>query len=221
VDAFGGVRRSGGLSGLERRTPAGVGPGQPGRRRPVIVGLGGSSRPDSATQRALNAVMRMASQAGAETVVLGPAELDLPPYPPDRRVERVPAARRLISEINRADGLVLASPDYHGGVSGLLKNALDYLHDLNDLPRPCLEARAVGLVVCSERPDTAGGTLTALRSIVHALGGWPTPLGITLNSLDAAAIDAFGNLSDPVMAERFGTLTDQIMGFAYAWSHLI
>lgn len=187
----------------------------------MIVGLGGSSRPESATQRALTAVMRMASQAGAETVVLGPAELDLPPYPPDRRVERVPAAHRLLSEVSRADGLVLASPDYHGGVSGLLKNALDYLHDLSGLPRPCLEARAVGLLVCFERPDTAGSTLTALRSIVHALGGWPTPLGITLNSLDAGAIDSFGNLNDPVMAERFGALTDQIMGFAYAWSHLI
>jgi NAD(P)H-dependent FMN reductase len=41
--------------------------------------------------------------------------------------DRPPAALRLLSALRRADGLIIATPTYHGGVSGLLKNALDYL----------------------------------------------------------------------------------------------
>ena len=29
-----------------------------------------------------------------------------------------------------ADGLLVASPGYHGGISGMMKNALDYVEDL-------------------------------------------------------------------------------------------
>ncbi|MBL7499921.1 NAD(P)H-dependent oxidoreductase [Frankia sp. CNm7] len=207
-----------GAPGLERRTP-GVGPGQAGRRRPLIVGLCGSSRPESPTMRALGAATRMLAQAGAETVMLSVTELDLPPYQPDSD-ERPPGVRRLVGEISRADGLVIAAPDYLGGTSGLIKNALDYLWDLRDAPRPCLDARPVGLLACEEGSGV-GGALPALRATVHALGGWPTPLGIRLTQQECATIDPYGAIASPAVADRFGTLTDQMMGFCYAWSHLI
>ncbi|WP_241834845.1 NADPH-dependent FMN reductase [Pseudofrankia asymbiotica] len=204
--------------GLERRN-SGHGPGQSGRRRPLIVGIGGSARIDSPTMRALGAAARMLAQAGAETVMLSVAELDLPPYQPDGK-ERSAAVRRLVSEVRRAEGLVIAAPDYHGGTSGALKNALDYLWDLGETPRPGLDARPVGLLACDEGPG-AGGALATLRATVHALGGWPTPLGVSLNRQECATIDQYGAISSPAIAGRFDTLTDQIMGFAYAWSHLI
>jgi FMN reductase len=205
-------------AGLERRNPA-VGPGQPGRRRPLIVGLGGSPRPDASTMRALGAAIKMVAQAGAETVILSLAELELPSYQPDSG-ERSAGARRLVGEIGRADGLLIAAPDYLGGTSSLVTNALDYLWDLRDAPRPCLEARPVGLLACDEGPG-AGGALPALRARVHALGGWPTPLGLSLSKHESAAIDPYGAIANPSVADRFETLTDQVMGFAYAWSHLI
>ena len=205
-------------AGLERRN-AGVGPGQSGRRRPLLVALGGSTRSDSPTMRALGAATKMLAQAGAETVMLSVAELDLPPYQPDAK-ERPTAARRLVGEIGRADGLIIAAPDYLGGTSGVLINALDYLWELRDAPRPCLDARPVGLLACEEGPG-AGGALGVLRTRVHALGGWPTPLGITLTKHESASIDGYGAVASPAVAARFDTLTDQVMGFLYAWSHLI
>jgi len=203
---------------LDRRN-AGVGPGNSGRRRPLIVGIGGSARIDSPAMRALGASTRMLAQAGAETVMFSVAELDLPPYHPDGK-DRTQGVRRLVGEVRRADGLVIAAPDYHGGTSGALKNALDYLWDLGDTPRPGLDARPVGLLACDEGPG-AGGALSALRATVHALGGWPTPLGVSLGRQECAAIDQYGAIASPQVAARFDTLTDQIMGFAYAWSHLI
>jgi FMN reductase len=204
-------------SGLERRNP-GAGLGGASRRRPLIVGLGGSGRTDSPTMRALGAAIRMAAQSGAETVILNLVELELPPYAPDG--ERGAAARRLVSDIGRCDALMIAAPDYHGGTSGLLTNALDYVWDLRGAARPCLEARAVGLLACDEGPG-AGNALAVLRGRIHALGGWPTPMGVRLTRQDSAAIDPYGAIADAGVAERFDTLTDQVMGFAYAWSHMI
>ena len=56
-------------------------------------------------------------------------DFTLPFYDP-AMVGRPLAARHLIEEVRHADGVVLVSPGYHGTVSGLVKNALDYLEDL-------------------------------------------------------------------------------------------
>jgi FMN reductase len=197
---------------------AGRGPvdGAGGGWRPLIVGMGGTTRPDSSTHRALAATLRLAEAAGAETVLLGSADLDLPIYAPERP-ERSPAALRLLAEVGRADGVVIATPGYHGGVSGLVKNALDYLEDLRESPRPYLDGRAVGLVVCAHGPQAGGSTLSSLRSIVHALRGWPTPLGVMINSSEPL-LDAGGAVRDPETEARLCLLADQVVGFARAWS---
>ena len=42
--------------------------------------------------------------------------------------------------------MIVATPGYHGGLSGLVKNALDYIEDLANDDRPYLEGRVVGTV---------------------------------------------------------------------------
>jgi FMN reductase len=179
---------------------------------PRILGIGGTTRPNSSTHRALAAALAAAEACGAETVLLGSADLDLPMYAPERP-KRTPAARRLIDEVAAADGLIIASPGYHGGVSGLVKNALDYVEDLRDAPRCYLDGRAVGLIVCANGWQATSTTLTALRSITHALRGWPTPLGVTINSTEPI-FDAAGALRDAVVADRLRTLGEQVVSFA-------
>ena len=84
----------------------------------------------------------------------------------------------MVEAVRAADGLIIASPGYHGSISGLVKNALDGLEDLRDDVRPYLDGRAVGLIVRADGPQAGDSTLAALRAIVHALRGWPTPLGV-------------------------------------------
>jgi FMN reductase len=64
-----------------------------------------------------------------------------------------------VAEVERADGIVIASPGYHGGISGMVKNALDYLEDLRDAPRPYLTVktseRGIGLNGTVESPELA------------------------------------------------------------------
>jgi len=70
--------------------PAGFG------RAPLIVGLGGTLRANSSTEKALRVVLRAADSLGAETLLLGGAELDLPLYAPDRP-DRTAEAARLVA----------------------------------------------------------------------------------------------------------------------------
>jgi FMN reductase len=180
----------------------------------TVVGIGGSMREDSQSERALGVVLHSARLAGAETVAITGPELVLPFYDPTVR-ERSRAAHRLVEALQAADGVVLVSPGYHGTVSGLVKNALDYVEDLRTDARPYLDGRAVGCVAIALGWQAAVTTLTALRSIVHALRGWPTPLGAALNSAEMS-FDDRGVSSDPRVEHTLRTIGEQVVEFAQA-----
>lgn len=178
----------------------------------TVVGIGGSMRADSQSERAMRVVLEGARAAGAATVALAGPDLILPFYDP-AVAERTAVADRLVEELRAADGVVLVSPGYHGTVSGLLKNALDYVEDLRTDPRPYLDGRAVGCVAMAQGWQATVTTLTALRSIVHALRGWPTPLGAALNSGEVG-FDGRGNPSDPAVDRTLRTIGEQVVQFA-------
>lgn len=152
---------------------------------PLIVGIGGTLRPQSSSERALAVSLEAARAAGARTQLIAGPELSFPPY--EFGVPRASNAERYISILRQCDGLIIASPSYHGGIPGLLKNAIDYIEDLARDERPYLTDRGVGLIVCAAGWQAVGVTLTGLRSVVHALRGWPTPLGAGLNTLERGA----------------------------------
>jgi FMN reductase len=181
-----------------------------------VIGIGGSMRPGSQSERALGIVLAGAEEAGAKITVMTGPDLVLPFYDP-AVTSRTAAARRLVEEIRAADGVVLVSPGYHGTVSGLVKNALDYLEDLRDDRRPYLDGRAVGCVAAAQGWQAAVTTLTALRSIVHALRGWPTPLGGAINAAEVT-FDADGGCSDDRVAATLRTIGHQVVEFALARS---
>jgi FMN reductase len=182
-------------------------------RTPLIVGLGGSEREGSVTEACLRETLQAAEQSGARVKVFSAGALDLPMFNPtiSDRSERAVA---LVEAARECDGLVLASPAYHGGLSGLVKNALDYLEDLHDDPRPYLDGRAVGCVVCAYGGQATATTLASLRNIVHALRGWPTPLGVTVSSEPVPVRD--GMVTDEQLRSRLHIMGRQVVEFAQA-----
>jgi FMN reductase len=179
-------------------------------RRPVVVGFGGTTRADSSTARALAIALDVAEQHGAETSLFTANDIALPLYDPDAPLDE--RALRFIAEVRRADGVIIASPGYHGGPSGLVKNALDHLEELRNDARPYLHGLGVGCIVCASGWQAATTTLTSLRSTVHALRGWPTPLGVAINSLDSngAGEDGFGDS----VQRQLEILGEQVVTFA-------
>ncbi|HXU99384.1 MAG TPA: NAD(P)H-dependent oxidoreductase [Caulobacteraceae bacterium] len=183
---------------------------------PLIVGLGGTLRPGSTSETALARALAAAEACGARTELFGGAFLAaLPIYDP--RLQGPNAERdRLLETIGHADGVIIASPGYHGSISGLVKNALDCLEDLREGQRPYLDGRAVGCIVTATGAQAGGSTLAALRAIVHALRGWPTPFGAMLGS--NGLFDAAGAFADPRDAWQVETVAAQVVAFARAWS---
>jgi FMN reductase len=180
--------------------------------RPFILGIGGTTRPGSSTELALQVSLRAAEAAGAETAMIGGAELQLPMYDP--AVPGLPpGAERLISLTRRCHGLIIASPGYHGTMSGMIKNAIDYIEELAKDPVPYLDGRAVGCIAAAYGWQATGTTLVALRTMVHSLRGWPTPMGAGINS-GQKLFDAEGRCTDDGARNQLEIVGQQVVAFA-------
>ena len=179
---------------------------------PFIVGLGGTTRPGSTSERALQAALAHAQALGCETLALTGPQLPSDIFDPTQP-ERSEAARTLVAALRRADGVLIATPAYHGGLSGLVKNALDFTEDLRGDERVYLQGRAVGCIVCAEGAQAMGSTLASLRAIVHALRGWPTPFGATINS-SAKPFGGPGQPTDAAAVQACELVAAEVVGFA-------
>jgi len=178
--------------------------------RPYIVGIGGTARPDSTSERALRASLLSLERLGARTELFGADALNLPLYDGSALG---PAAERMVGAIRRCDGLIIATPAYHGTLSGLVKNALDYFEELRADERPYLEGRAVGCIVCAWGPQAIGTAIVSVRSTIHALRGWPTPMAAGISSA-GLSFDEHGTCMDPAAQQQLELVAQQVWEFA-------
>ncbi len=180
--------------------------------RPFIVGIGGTTGANSSSERALKAALAAAERHGAATEIVSGNDLMMPMYTPDVS-SRTEQALRLISLLRRSDGIIVATPAYHGVMSGLIKNALDYVEDLRGDDRVYLDGRAVGCIVAAAGWQAIGTTLGALRSMIHALRGWPTPSSAAFNTLEPGFSSE--SVFDPVSPDRqLDLIAKQVVSFA-------
>ncbi|WP_419321299.1 NADPH-dependent FMN reductase [Caulobacter sp. ErkDOM-E] len=180
--------------------------------RPFVVGIGGTAGGTSSTERALAIAMKAAAARGVDTQMFGGEFLArLPIYVP-KAPQRTAEEIQFVETVRRADGLVIASPGYHGSVSGMIKNALDLLEETARDSRVYLSGMPVGLVVTAYGWQATGSTISALRSIVHALRGWPTPMAAAINT-SASRFGDDGTCEDPAVTAQLGLIGDQVADF--------
>ena len=181
--------------------------------RPLIVGIGGTLRPGSSTEKALACSLRTAEAAGCETRLLGGAFLATLPIFDPRPGDVSEAQTALADAVRAADGIIVASPGYHGSISGVIKNALDTLEITGRDAQPYLSSKPVGTIITAAGAQAGGTTLMALRAIIHALRGWPTPFGAALNAANDL-FDGDGGCRDEKDAWQLDTVAEQVMEFA-------
>jgi FMN reductase len=169
-------------------------------------------RKNSSTECALRISLDAASAAGAETLLLSGKDIAVPHYDPDLPIDS-PECARLVDALARCDGLIVASPAYHGTVSGLVKNAIDYTDQLRQRGRNYLDGVAIGLIVCSGGWQAGGQTLVTMRAIAHALRGWPTPFGVVMNT-SISNFDGSGACVEPRSQAQLETVGKQVVQFA-------
>lgn len=143
---------------------------------PFVVGVGGTLRANSTSETALRTALTGAEAAGARVELFAATDLDLPFYDP-KAPQRSEAAARLVAALRAADGVIVSSPGYHGGISGLIKNALDYTEDMAGDERVYLDGLPFGCIGVAYGSQAAVTVLANLRAIAHALRAFPTPYG--------------------------------------------
>lgn len=178
----------------------------------LVVGIGGSTSAGSVTNLLLRACLDETAALGARTLAFTGGQLaGLPIFDANGALPAA-ASAAMIEAVRAADAVIIATPGYHGGMSGLVKNAIDHLEVLRDDERPYLDGRAVGVIVVAAGWQACGTALVSVRSAIHALRGWPTPFGVTVNSAEQTApVD--GRL-DPRTIGALRILATQLTDFA-------
>jgi FMN reductase len=168
-----------------------------------IVGIAGSLRADSYSQMALKIAAEKVQALGAEVEILDLREMDLPFCNGGDEYPNHPDVQRLQAAFRNADGLILVSPEYHGSVSGVLKNALDLMSFDQ------LSAKVAGFITILGGQSNSNA-LNDLRLILRWVHAWSIPEQIAIGQ----AWQAFtpeGKLSDEKLSQRLDQFAQSLV----------
>ncbi|WP_422661938.1 NADPH-dependent FMN reductase [Pannus brasiliensis] len=168
-----------------------------------IVGISGSLRDGSYSARALEEAIDRARKLGAEVELLDLRQLSLPFCDGGDEYPDYPDVEKLRHAVRSADGLILATPEYHGSVSGVLKNALDLLSFEH------LSGKVAGTI------SVLGGqsnnnALNDLRVILRWVHAWVIPEQVAIGQA-WKAFDNDGKLIDEKLSERLDTFARSLV----------
>jgi chromate reductase len=163
-------------------------------RPPRILAVAGSMRSGSFNRKLLQVAVQ-AAEKEAEVDLVDLRELNLPLYDGDLEAsEGLPeGAVRFKERILRANGLLIASPEYNQSIPGTFKNAIDWA---SRGPGDVFENKMAALMGASPGGFGAGRSLLHLRHVLTALGVWLVPSQVTLSRAHQA-FDPEGALKDP------------------------
>jgi NAD(P)H-dependent FMN reductase len=168
-----------------------------------VVAVCGSLREASRTRVSLEHALRGVRDAGGTGDLLDLRTFDLPPFDADDEAQG--DTERFTAAVRTADAVILGTPMYHGSVSGVLKNAIDYC-GFDEF-----EGKTVGLLAVAggSFPVTA---LEHLRSICRALDAWVLPHQAAVPR-SSANVDPDG-ITDEGLAERVFVLGRRTVEYA-------
>ena len=178
-----------------------------------ILGIGGSVRAVSRNRVVTRGLLALAEESGAEVIFADVRELGLPVYDEDIPLTEQPANLHwLIGRIQEADGFIVESPNYHGTITGAIKNVLDAAHIMHGNQGTYFDGRPVGLA------GFGGATTTnVINALYHAVRGMrglvvPTTVAVTGNDLEMTGAD--GRIVSEAVLARGRTMVAEILEIA-------
>ena len=185
-----------------------------------IIALAGSTRTQSYNRQLVQIAARAAAGQGATVQIVDLADYDIPLFSEDLEAVAVPSGVIALKQLlAQSQGLLLASPEYNGSISGVLKNALDWLSrpsqgfEMN----AAFKGKAAGIMAAS--PGGYGGArgLAHVREVLGNLGMELHPVQVTV----PAAYEAFdeqGELLDGALARAVQDLAAGVVEMAHTVS---
>ena len=179
---------------------------------PRLLAFAGSTRTHSLNQRLLDIAVTAAREAGAEVTAVRLRDFDLPLYDGDLEATAFPArADELRALFIEHDGFLIATPEYNGSVSGVLKNAIDWASRPRTgeslIALPAFRGKVAGIMSASESPFGGLRGLAHLRQILGTIQTVVATEQVAVPHADRAfdetgLIDPMPRYLIPLMAKR-------------------
>ncbi len=158
-----------------------------------ILGVASSMRETSYSTHALKLALDNVKKNGAETRLLNLREIQLPMYHPEQN--NSPELDKVTDHVKWADTFILASPDYHGSMSGVMKNFLDFFWS-------DFAGKTFGYICASHEKGLT--VMDQMRTAVRQCYGWSMPYGVSVNS--DQDFDKQGNMTNQKIISRIETI---------------
>ncbi len=175
---------------------------------PIILGSVRRNRETAKVARFVSNLMKELPCVTAELLDLKSLNFPIMEERLRFRDDPPPALGEFSSRINRADAIVIVTPEYNSGYPGVLKNALDYLKDE-------YRRKPFGIVRVSSAWSGGMLCLTALRQVILHLGGIPIPAILPVCKVQEA-FDEQGNARDLYFQRRAKEYLDELLWFTEA-----
>jgi NAD(P)H-dependent FMN reductase len=137
-----------------------------------VLGVSSSMREGSFGTRTLKIVLDAAQKYETKTRLLELRKMRMPLFNPDSSAQSSMELQKVADDVNWADAFVLVSPDYHGSISGALKNFLDYYWEE-------FAGKTFGYICTSHEKGLT--VMDQMRTAVRQCYGWSLPYGISVN----------------------------------------
>lgn len=179
-----------------------------------LLAFAASLRGASINRRLLNVAVEIARRGGAEVEVAEFAEFDMPLFNADvqERDGFPPGAVAFRERLERAQGILLASPEYNYSMPGILKNAIDWVSRMRPVP---LRGKSALLLAASNGRIGGIRGLWQLRIPLEGLGVFVHPDMFAL-PLGREAFEDDGALRDPQARERLEGIVQGYLSAARA-----
>lgn len=168
-----------------------------------FVGISGSLRDDSHSYKALLAAAERIRALGADVEILDLRTLTLPFCDGGDDYSNFPDVAHLQNTVKEADGLILATPEYHGSISGVLKNALDLMSFEQ------LSGKVTGMISVLGGQSNSN-SLNDLRVIMRWVHAWVIPEQVAIGQA-WKAFDQDGKLVDEALSKRLDQFAQSLV----------
>lgn len=139
-----------------------------------VLGVGSSLREGASSTTALSVALDFAKKQGAEIRLLDLKQTKLPLYDPTTN-HSISEVKKVQDDVNWSDALILSTPDYHGSMSGVMKNFLDYFWAE-------FAGKTFGYICASHEKGLTA--MDQMRTAVRQCYGWSIPYGVSVNDSD-------------------------------------
>ncbi|MEZ9288104.1 NADPH-dependent FMN reductase [Vibrio lentus] len=167
-----------------------------------IVGLCGSLREDSCSYIALSESLSLAKNLGASVNLIDLKKLNLPYFTEENKASNS-IVKQFLETIDKADGIIVASPEYHGSYSGVLKNSLDYLTKVQ------VKNKAIALMSVGAGQYGGFAALDALDKVMKTLHGIVIPLKVSISHSHKVISD--GQIHSQEYTTRLVDMTKELL----------